>query len=297
MEETNSSMQDVSMPEETAAEGPSEAASSGETTDTEAARPSQSDAENTDEAAEDTAEAAEAESAGAADSEAAAEEKAAEEPAEPQPLVRVKFNKQERAYTPEEAAPLVEMGLKWDSFKENHEKLKFLALTHGKSVGELIDLLVNSNDKLLYRQTLAECGGNEAVAQKLFEVEKSERQRKFDGAKTAEQEQARQEEQQERDQLQQRLADEYVALSKEAPGRFTQFADVPAPVVETAIKEHISLLDAYLRFEHREARKSEAERGIQAGAARRSAGSLGGERSTPDLDLDSFERAFHRALW
>lgn len=290
MEEANSSMQEVSVPEETSAEETAAAAASGEA---EAAKPSESEAQQPE-----PADAAKETSPEPADSEADAEEEAAEKPAESEkPLVKVKFNKQERAYTAEEAAPLVEMGLKWDSFKEKHEKLKFLAQSHGKSVGELIDLLVNSNDKLLYRQTLSECSGNETAARRLFEVEKNERQRKFESAKAAEQEQAQREEQQERNQLQQRLADDFLTLSREVPDKYAKFADVPAPVVEAAVKENISLLDAYLRFEHRETHKSEAERSRQAQAAGRSAGSLGGDRGSPAPELDSFERAFHRALW
>ena len=189
------------------------------------------------------------------------------------------------------------MGLKWDSFKENHEKLKYLALSHGKSVGELIDSLMDGNDKLLYQQVLSECGDNEDAAQKLFAMQKSERQRKFEEANVREREQGAREERQERDRLQKRLADEYVALSGEIPGRFSRFADIPDPVIREAVKENISLLDAYLRFEHRESQKSEAERAKQADSAKRSAGSLSGEQTAPEPDLDSFERAFHRALW
>ena len=70
-----------------------------------------------------------------------------------------------------------------------------------------------------------------------------------------------------RDQLQDTLAQGYIELVKEIPDKFASFKDVPRPVVDMAVKKGISLLDAYLRFEHSENQKRESAKAKQTAAA------------------------------
>ena len=77
------------------------------------------------------------------------------------PVVRVKFNKQVREYSIEEATPYVEMGLKYESFKPTYEKLKFIATTSGLSIPDLVDKLLETNERTVYEQILEKAGGNE----------------------------------------------------------------------------------------------------------------------------------------
>ena len=84
-------------------------------------------------------------------------------------VIRVKFNKRERVYSAEQAAPLVEMGLKWESFRPQYEKLKFLASIQQKTVGQLIDGLIEERDDRLYRRIVKEMGGDEEKAAREFE--------------------------------------------------------------------------------------------------------------------------------
>ena len=91
-------------------------------------------------------------------------------------VIRVRFNKRERVYSAEQAAPLVEMGLKWESFRPQYEKLKFLASIRQKTVGQLIDGLIEEQDGRLYRRMVEEAGGDEEKAAREFE-RKAERQK------------------------------------------------------------------------------------------------------------------------
>lgn len=219
-----------------------------------------------------------------------------EEPEQPKQTVRVKFNKQEREYSIEDAAPLVEKGLKWDSFKENHEKLKFLAAASDKTVGELIEALIVSSDNALRQSILDECGGNEAVADKLFNLQKADRQRKFDEFKVKEAEQSKLDAEEEQKQLSNRLASDFLELCKEIPDKFEKFTDIPDTVVQTAISKHISLTDSYLRYERAQAKKTEAVKVKQAEAAKKSTGSLSGNQANPEPDIEDFSKAFNQAL-
>lgn len=211
-------------------------------------------------------------------------------------VIKVKFNKQERTYSPEQAAPLVEMGLKWDSFRPQYEKLKYLASIQEKTVGELIDQLLEDSDNRLYSQIFDQAGGDEAEAKRTFEKQKAERQKRFEQLclKEAEDELAEHAKQQAL--TEQRLADDFLKLSEEFSGCFGSFSDVPEAVVECAVSENIPLLDAYLRYRHREAKRIAAEQSRQIESAARSPGSLSDAGLSPSFELDEFEQAFYKAL-
>ena len=96
--------------------------------------------------------------------------------------------------------------------------------------------------------------------------------------------------------VEQRLADQFLQISEEFPDKFGRFSDLPQAVVKTALYERICLLDAYLRFAHREARQAQAERERQQQTAARSAGTMQGSQQTHAPEIDSFEQAFKSAL-
>ncbi len=70
-----------------------------------------------------------------------------------------------------------------------------------------------------------------------------------------------------------RLAEEYDALRREVP-TVGEFSALPDGAVRLAAEERIPLLDAYLRWEHRERCRIEAERTAQRTAAAAATGAL-----------------------
>ena len=95
------------------------------------------------------------------------------------------------------------------------------------------------------------------------------------------------------DPLVQRLAEEYTALCREVP-TVGAFDTLPAEVVESAVREGVSLFDAYLRFEHRERCRIEAARAATAAARESATGSLAGE--VPQA-VTGAESAMLRGIW
>lgn len=209
------------------------------------------------------------------------------------PVVRVKFNKQVREYSIEEATPYVEMGLKYESFKPTYEKLKFIATTSGLSIPDLVDKLLETNERTVYEQILEKAGGNEEIAKELHEAKKAERQRKYQELLQQEKEREEKELEAERQAERERLANEFIELKNATDGKFAEFKDVPKAVLNLAQKRNISLLDAYLRFEHEESKKREAAARKQAEAAKSSVGSLADTPETPDSAGDEFAKAFY----
>ncbi|MCI9414697.1 MAG: hypothetical protein HFJ79_05935 [Clostridiales bacterium] len=57
--------------------------------------------------------------------------------------IAVRFNGKDRQVSPEDARSYVEMGMKWESFRPAHEKLRLLAAREGTSVARFIDSLMD----------------------------------------------------------------------------------------------------------------------------------------------------------
>ena len=196
--------------------------------------------------------------------------------------IPIQYNHESRELTLDEARDLAQKGLKFDELTPTLEKMRFLAAANGKSLPDLVDALVESQDKQLYQSLLDECDGNEAIARRLYEAEKAERQSRYETARQAE----TAAQQKEREALTERLAAEFLELQKEFPD-VQAFGELPPPVVETAVRKGIPLMDAYLRHQHREQRKITAARSAQAAAQKASAGAQSAgmeEAANPAID-------------
>ena len=67
-----------------------------------------------------------------------------------QPItIPIQYNHESRELTLEEAQTLAQKGLKFDEVSPTLEKIRFLATANGKSMQEMVDALVESQDKQL----------------------------------------------------------------------------------------------------------------------------------------------------
>ena len=199
-----------------------------------------------------------------------------------QPItIPIQFNHESRELSLEEAQSLAQKGLKFEELSPTLEKIRFLAAANGKSMQEMVDALAESQDKQLYQSILAECDGNEALANRLFDAEKLKRQT---AAESAQKEAAAAQEKEKAD-LAKRLADEFVELQQEFP-ELAEFSAVPKSVLDAAVKGK-NLTDAYLRYQRAESKKVSAAKATQEQAAKASAGSQAegaGETTNPTID-------------
>lgn len=93
----------------------------------------------------------------------------------------------------------------------------------------------------------------------------------------------------------QRLAEEFLVLAEEFP-QFTAPNQLPEGVLEMAVEQNISLLDAYLRYRLQEEKKVAAAAEMRQQAAKQSAGSLSRGAAERPPEEDAFLRAFRAAL-
>lgn len=94
-------------------------------------------------------------------------------PMENEVTIPIKFNKEIKNITAEEAANLAQKGMKYDLISKDYEALKDLSRKSGKSVSEFIEHLKTEGFTERVKELTEKCGGDEALAQHIAELESS----------------------------------------------------------------------------------------------------------------------------
>lgn len=267
---------ELAMPE-VAAESTAESAAAQETVETTVGT------ENAD-AGEGTTPTAEADTGTAQE----AEDTTGEEPAF---VLPVQFNHENRELTLEEAQTYAQKGMQFDSMSPMLDKMRTIAAAQNISMKDMVDNLWGAFERSHRQEILQRVGGNEEAADALMEKKRSEWNAAFETAKSTE----AQAEQDSRKALENRLMEGYTEIRETFPNEYPEFKNIPQAVVNDAIKNNRSLLDALLRYRHKEGVKIEQNKQTQQRAAAASAGSRV-DKPTDDPGLDSIERAFFDAL-
>lgn len=183
------------------------------------------------------------------------------------PVVPIQFNHQYRELSIAEAATWAQKGMQADSLLQD---LQYLAAANGAgSIPALLKALRGAHESMLIDQYSKRTGGDEQLARQLVELE----QHKYGAAAQQIGRQQQQAQRQAAGQINQRLADEFIALQREIPeiGRFDQ---LPQAVIERSVKTGIPLIDSYLRYQYAAQRAAGQARQQQQAADSASAGSM-----------------------
>jgi hypothetical protein len=209
---------------------------------------------------------------------------------EASPIITVKYNKQMRSLSHDDAVNYAQKGMKYDSLSPILESLKYVAASEGKTLAEFVESIRTKHDENVMDALIDKCGGREDLAKELFEVEKGKHQSAYDNLIKAEKDAETESE----ESVTKRLADELVALREEFPD-VKSYSDLPVPVIREAEEKGVSLLDSYLRYQHREQKKAAEAKAQQASAAKSSTGaqsSVGGNES-----VDPIIAALKQGIW
>lgn len=180
--------------------------------------------------------------------------------------VPVKFNKEIRRLSVEQAGNLAQKGLKLDLILPDFERIKQLAAKDGKTVGEFIGTLENQRSLSRRDELLKISGGNEELAEHILELEKNADRNDTNG---------------------------FEELKKNFP-RFKDVSELPVEVVENSRLKGSRLLDEYLRyrlFEERsrnEAKKAEEQAALCA---------VGSQKFGQSETEDPTNAEFLKGLW
>lgn len=189
----------------------------------------------------------------------------------------VRFNHKSHQLTAEQATAYAQMGMKYEAEAGLRDKLRRLASGTGKTVEEMVDMLTESQDKLLRQQLLERCNGDQEKADLLMEKEIARRNAAYDEATR---QRIAADEKEEKD-FTDRMAEQFVELQKEFP-ELEAFDSLPRSVVDLAAQKDISLLDAYLRHRLKEDRRVDQNRAAAAVASKAGIGSQSGQTASEE---------------
>lgn len=201
------------------------------------------------------------------------------------PFLEVRYNHEKRNLTRDEAITLAQKGI---HFQNAYDTIERVAALKGQSVNEFLSGLESAQDEA-YRRSLEEkFGEDEDTINKMMELYNINKQKTLDNAKENQRAAAEQEEQT----INERLANEFVEMKNGDFPELTEFKDLPEEVKRAAF-EGLSLSHAYLKHMHNENKKIAAEKASQEAAAKKSTGSMAGDKE----DVNTSTSALLKGLW
>jgi hypothetical protein len=201
------------------------------------------------------------------------------------PFLEVQYNHEKRNLTRDEAITLAQKGI---HFQSAYDTIERVAALKGQSVNEFLSGLESAQDEA-YRRSLEEkFGEDEDTIDKMMELYNINKQKTLDNAKENQRAAAEQEEQT----INERLANEFVEMKNGDFPELTEFKDLPEEVKRAAF-EGLSLSHAYLKHMHNENKKIAAEKASQEAAAKKSTGSMAGDKE----DVNTSTSALLKGLW
>lgn len=200
------------------------------------------------------------------------------------PFLEVKYNKELKGLSREEAKDWAEKGMHYESM---HDKLDYIAAQSDISVNALLDKMMNSLEENKRAELVDRFGDDEETINGLMTLFRNSQKEKYDKVvadRKAAGEQAEQN-------SNARIAAEFSEMKKAYP-ELTDFSSLPTEVKKAA-GEGVPLEYAYLKHQRTEKNKIDAANESAKRAAAASTGSVNGEAETKTEE----ERRFLAALW
>lgn len=178
--------------------------------------------------------------------------------------IPVKFNKEIINLSVEDAKSFAQKGMKFDALAPELARLRSMASTQGQSVSEFLSALERQHSEQRKEELLSECGGNEALATRIAELEGAHADR-----------------------------DPAIDEVQKLFPSIKQLSDLPQTVVCRAHELGTDLLNEYLRY--REAQRR-VNRDTENAAKRANDASIG-SLSNNGGGIDAVNAEFIKGLW
>lgn len=192
---------------------------------------------------------------------------AGEEATEPvAPFLEIQYNHEKRGLSREEAANLAQKGIYYEGA---YNTLERVATLKGMTVDEFLNGIEAAQDEAHRQELLAKFGDDTDTVDKMMELYNINKQKTLDAAKENRKQAAAEAEQN----VNQRIANEFVAMKKGDFPELTEYSALPDEVKKAAI-EGMSLSHAYLKYLFKENKKIAAAKTSEAEANKRATGSM-----------------------
>lgn len=211
--------------------------------------------------------------------------------------LEVNYNHETRVLSRDDAVTYAQIGMKFkdsginiDTVKPLYNKLDYIAAQRGCTIPELVDGLL-AGDEDNHRRELAETlGADNPVIEELMKVYRNEQKEKYEKVLSDRKSAEENAEKEKQISLEKRLAEEFTELKAEFP-EIAEFSALPKEVKAEAAKGR-DLLSAYLRYAHKENKKTAAAEQAEKAAARASTGQTASPAKPEDSVVSAFLRGF-----
>ena len=191
-----------------------------------------------------------------------------EQEAAPAFTIPVKYNKQYRELTPEEAGAYAQKGMRYEALEPRLQKLRAVCSRSGSSLEDMLDGIYRAAESAELQRIREKAGGDKELEKQLIEAHNIRSKAAIDAVLEAERKAA----ESEKEDNNKRLADQFAALQAEFP-EVSKIGDVPKSVMQHALKTGDSLLASYLLHTHKENKRVQRTQAQKAVAAKATTGS------------------------
>ncbi len=205
-----------------------------------------------------------------------------------EPMLTIRYNHSDKALSMAEAKELAQKGLKFDSIKDMLNDISYLAAIQDKTPVELIKGYIEANENIRRQELIEKYGEDSEAVEVLMEKYREENQKKFTAAK----ETLKQKEEAAEQDLNQRIADDFLKMKADFP-ELTDYAALPNDVKRAAVNG-TPLKYAFLEYKYAQEKATTAAKEQAAAAAKKSVGSMSSD--TAD-NVSEAERKFLNSLW
>lgn len=202
------------------------------------------------------------------------------------PMLHIRYNHEDKHLSLDEAASFAQKGMAYES---TMEALRSLAAASNQTVKDFVQNMAAAQEKSLFMRLTEECNGNEEAARRLMSVEND----KIKSAVQKMMENEKAEHESDIAEARNRIGEQYEELIS-ACTEIKEVKDIPQPVIKMAYDKKITLLDAYLRYQHKNTTAAKLAAEKAAEAAKATAGTMKSEKADGD---DSISAALMKGLW
>ncbi len=192
--------------------------------------------------------------------------------------IKVRFNHQDMTLSPDDAVAYAQKGLKLDSLQPLLKELSYLSALRGKSALDTVREYISLDEEIAKMQLGEQFKDDPQGLEDALQKYKSDAEDKRNGL-------FEEDALKEREEMERNFTDEFFELQSTCP-EIDSFEKIPKDVFKDATE--MSLLDAYLRFFHREQTKIKREKETQARNLKAAAGELKGGGEGFDTLLSAF---------
>lgn len=201
------------------------------------------------------------------------------------PFLTIRHNHEDKQLTQDEATVFAQKGMAYDTL---YGQIARAAAIQGKDVKEFIASFEKMADDQKRRELMEQYGGDAGIVDQMMELYQIKKEQTVSEAERL----RKQAEEAETQNVNQRLADEFIELKKVFPD-LKGFDSLPEQV-KRAAGAGMSLEHAYLKYQHTETKKvADAQKAADT-AADKSTGSMGTDNTSQETIA---EQKYRAALW